>query len=224
MLLGVLVVACSGLALTELLTPSVADASARVAALDASHHTHPVSVVATDRIALATVAAEDERFYSHHGIDTLGALRALWGRITGVDLGGSTLDQQLAKNLYTVNDSGFSGSISDAALALKLEGHYTKAAILSMYVDVVYYGHGYFGIAAASMGYFGVPVDRLTWAQAAMLAGLPQAPSLLDPIRNPALAKQREDYVLSRLAATGVLSEAAADAAAAAPLSLRPVA
>jgi membrane peptidoglycan carboxypeptidase len=65
-----------------------------------------VLVVATDRIALATVAAEDERFYSHHGIDTLGALRALWGRITGVDLGGSTLDQQLAKNLYTVKIPG----------------------------------------------------------------------------------------------------------------------
>jgi membrane peptidoglycan carboxypeptidase len=93
-----------------------------------------------------------------------------------------------------------------------------------MYVDVVYYGHGYYGIAAASTGYFGVPVDRLTWAQAAMLAGLPQAPSLLDPFRNPALAKQRQDYVLGRMAASGVLSETAADAAAAAPVSLRPVA
>ncbi len=100
------------MALAELLTPAVGDAAARVTAVDASHHSYPVNVASTDKIAIATVAAEDERFYSHHGIDTLGLLRAAWGGLTGVDRGGSTLDQQLAKNLYTNGQTGFLSRIS----------------------------------------------------------------------------------------------------------------
>lgn len=220
-LLCLLVVAGTTMALAELLTPAVGDAAARVTAVDASHHSHPVNVASTDKIAIATVAAEDERFYSHHGIDTLGLLRAAWGGLTGVDRGGSTLDQQLAKNLYTNGQTGFLSRISQVAIALKLEGHYTKTAILSMYVDAVYYGHGYYGITAASLGYFGVTVPQLSWPEAALLAGLPQAPSLLDPYHNLSLAKQRQQYVLSRLVATGKLTQAAADTAAHAPLVLQ---
>jgi membrane peptidoglycan carboxypeptidase len=140
------------LALTELLTPAVGDAPARVTALDAAHHSHPFDIAATDRIAMATVAVEDERFYSHHGIDTLGIVRAAWGGTTGTDLGGSTIDQQLAKTLYTNGDTGVLSRLSQAGIALKLEGHYTKTAILSMYLDAINYGHGYYGIAAAAPG------------------------------------------------------------------------
>jgi hypothetical protein len=111
-LLCLLVVAGTTMALAELLTPAVGDAAARVTAVDASHHSYPVNVASTDKIAIATVAAEDERFYSHHGIDTLGLLRAAWGGLTGVDRGGSTLDQQLAKNLYTNGQTGFLSRIS----------------------------------------------------------------------------------------------------------------
>jgi membrane peptidoglycan carboxypeptidase len=192
LLLSLLIIAAVGLALTELLTPAVGDAPSRVMALDAAHHSHPVDIAATDRIAMATVAVEDERFYSHHGIDTLGLVRAAWGGITGSDLGGSTIDQQLAKTLYTSGDTGLLSRLGQAGIALKLEGHYSKIAILSMYLDAVYYGHGYYGIAAASAGYFGVTVTQLTWSEAALLAGLPQAPSLLDPYRNLVAAQQRQ--------------------------------
>ena len=209
-------------ALVMLTAPGVLDAPARVAAVDTAHHSHPVDVTVSDRIAMATVAAEDERFYSHHGIDTPGLLRAAWGVVTRVDLGGSTIDQQLAKVLYTNGDAGFLSRVSQTAIALKLEAHYTKTAILSMYLDAVYYGHGYYGIAAASTGYFGVSVAQLTWPQAALLAGLPQAPSLLDPYRDLSLARQRQQYVLGRLVATGALTSAQAQAAALAPLALRP--
>jgi membrane peptidoglycan carboxypeptidase len=220
-LLVLITVTGIAVALSVRLTPAVDD-PARVAALDASHHSSAVSIDATDRVARATVAAEDERFYSHHGVDTLGLLRAAWGGATGVDLGGSTIDQQLAKVLYPDGRTGLLSGIRDVGLALKFEGHYTKAAILSMYLSAVYYGHGYYGIAAASAGYFGVTPSQLTWPEAALLAGLPQAPTLLDPYHNLALAKQRQGYVLSRLVATGMLTQPMADRIASTPLVLRP--
>jgi membrane peptidoglycan carboxypeptidase len=221
-LLGLLIIAGIVLALSVRLSPGVGDAPARVVALDASHHSSAVSIPSTDRIAMATVAAEDERFYRHHGIDTLGLLRAAWGRATGVDLGGSTIDQQLAKVLYADGRTGLLGGLRDVGIALMFEGQYTKAAILSMYLSAVYYGHGYYGIVAASAGYFGVTPSQLTWPEAALLAGLPQAPTLLDPYHNLALAKQRQGYVLSRLVATGMLTQPTADRIASTPLVLRP--
>ncbi len=221
-LLGILIIAGIVLALSIRLSPGVGDAPTRVLALDASHHSSAINVPSTDRIAMATVAAEDERFYSHHGIDTLGLLRAAWGGATGVDLGGSTIDQQLAKVLYADGDTGLLSGIRDVGIAVKFEAHYTKAAILSMYLNAVYYGHGYYGIVAASAGYFGVTPSQLTWPEAALLAGLPQAPTLLDPYHNLVLAKQRQGYVLSRLVATGMLTQPTADRIASALLVLRP--
>ena len=209
------------LAGAELGTPSVAGAPSRVAAIDRASGSIPVEVDPSWPIARAIVAAEDSGFYSDHGLDVAGIVRALWGRITGVDLGGSTITQQLAKAVYTEGGTGLGDRVLQVALALKLEGHYTKAAILSMYLSAVYYGHGYVGVLAASEGYFGLPPDRLSWAQASLLAGLPQAPTRLDPLRHLSLAKQRQAYVLGRLVATGVLTEAQADTADQAPLGLR---
>jgi membrane peptidoglycan carboxypeptidase len=107
-------------------------------------------------------------------------------------------------------------------MAVKLNFSYSKAQILQMYADVAYFGQNHYSLGAASCGYFGVTPARLTWSQAAMLAGLVQAPSAYDPLAHPALARQREVHVLSRLVATGTLSQRRASAALAEPLRLLP--
>ena len=219
--LAFLLVPGTVLAGAALVTPPVAGAPALVAAIDREHGSVPVPAEPSWRFSEASVAAEDDTFYSNDGIDVAGAGRALWGWFTGVDGGGSTITEQLAKVIYTGGRTGVPDRIAQVALALKLDGHYTKRAILSMYLSAVYFGNGYFGVLAASEGYFGVPPGQLSWAQASLLAGLPQAPSLLDPLQHLALAGQRQSYVLDRLVATGVLTRAQAAAAAAAPLGLR---
>jgi penicillin-binding protein 1A len=209
------------LAGAALATPPVSGAPALVATIDREHGSVPVPAEPSWRVSAAIVAAEDGTFYSNDGIDVPGAGRALWGWFTGVDGGGSTITEQLAKVLYTGGRTGVPDRIAQVALALKLDGHYTKPAVLSMYLSAIYFGNGYYGVLAASEGYFGIPPAQLSWAQASLLAGLPQAPSLLDPLQHPALAGQRQSYVLARLVATGVLTRAQAAAAAAAPLGLR---
>ena len=109
--------------------------------------------------------------------------------MTGVDEGGSTITEQLAKVIYTGGRTGITDRVAQVALALKLDGHFTKAAVLSMYLSAIYFGHGYYGVLAASEGYFGRLPDQLSWAQASLLAGLPQAPSLLDPLQHLAAAR-----------------------------------
>jgi hypothetical protein len=209
------------LAATLLVAPPVQDAPARVAAIDAAHHAVPVEAQPSWRVVRAVVAAEDSSFYTNHGVDLPGLARALWGRVIGRDLGGSTISEQLAKVVYEQGRTSFLDRLSEVALALKLRGQYSPEAVLSMYLSAIYYGHGYFGVMAASEGYFGVPPDRLSWGQAAMLAGLPQSPTNLDPLRHLAAARRRQSYVLDQLVDTGVLTSAQARAAAAAPLGLR---
>jgi penicillin-binding protein 1A len=209
------------LAAVEVVSPSVADAPARVAAIDEAHGSAPIDADPSWRVSEAIVAAEDAGFYSNHGIELPALARAIWGQVIGVDEGGSTITQQLAKVLYTSGDTSAVSRVVQVALALKLEGHYSKQAILSMYLSAIYFGHGYYGILAASEGYFGVTPDQLTWAQASLLAGLPQAPSLLDPLVNLDLATARQAYVLHRLVVTGVLTQQEANGASVAPLGLR---
>jgi membrane peptidoglycan carboxypeptidase len=209
------------LAGAELATPSVADAPARVAAIDQAHHTEPITVDPSWKVAQAIVAAEDDSFSSNHGVDIPGMIRALWGKVIGVDLGGSTITEQLAKTIYEGGQSGLLERVSEVALALKIRGHYSAPAVLSMYMDAIYYGDGYYGLLAASEGYFGLLPNRLSWAQAALLAGLPQAPTLLDPFQDLGLAKRRQAYVLGRLVDLGVLTPAEASSAESAPLHLR---
>ncbi|PZR79688.1 MAG: hypothetical protein DLM65_10095 [Candidatus Aeolococcus gillhamiae] len=209
------------LALASVTTPSVDDAATRVTVLDTAHGSVPVPVSAAERIAVAVVAAEDGRFYSHHGVDTLGVVRALWGRLTGTDAGGSTLDQQLAHVVYEPAASGVWARVDEVAISLKLEGHYSKQAILDLYLNAVYFGHGYYGIGAASRGYFGITPAQLSWGQAALLAGLLQAPSQLDPIQHLTAALARRQYVFGRLVDTGALTAARARQLEADPLALR---
>jgi penicillin-binding protein 1A len=211
----------SVLAGAELATPQVGGAPALVAAIDRAHGTVPIAVDPAWRVSQAAVAAEDSGFYSNPGVDGAGIARALWGFVTGTDEGGSTITEQLAKVIYDGGRTGITDRVAEVALALKLNGHFTKAAILSMYLSAIYFGNGYYGVLAASEGYFGLAPGQLSWGQAALVAGLPQAPSLLDPLQDLAAARQRQSYVLDRLVATGALTHAQASAAAAAPLGLR---
>ena len=219
--LALLLIPAAVLAGAEMVTPAVSGAPALVTAIDRAHGSAPVPAEPSWRVSEAMVAAEDGTFYSNDGIDAAGLGRALWGWLTGVDGGGSTITEQLAKVLYTNGRTGVPDRVAQVALALKLDGHYTKTAVLSMYLSAIYFGNGDYGVLAASEGYFGLSPDRLSWGQASLLAGLPQAPSLLDPLQHLALARQRQAYVLDRLVSSGVLTRARAAAAAAAPLDLR---
>lgn len=204
------------------LTPSVDQAELRVAAVLAARHVADVNDPVPARFAAALIATEDARFYTHRGIDGIGVLRNLASVMTGAsqDAGGSTLDQQLAKQLNLVDPRTALATPEQVVLAVKLDSVYSKAQILEMYSSVVYFGQGFYGLDSASRGYFGVPPLRLSWGQAALLAGLVQAPSADNPLIHPDAARQRQRDVLDRLVATGVLSATQAAAAAAAPLDL----
>jgi penicillin-binding protein 1A len=135
------------------------------------------------------------------------------------DPGGSTIGQQLAKQIYG-QGTGLSASLRELALGVKLSVSYSPTRVLAMYLNVVYYGNHDWGDVAAARGYFGLAPDRLDWAQAAMLAGLPQAPSAYDPLRHFALAKQRQLHVLTQLVANHDLTREQAQAAYREPLKL----
>src|SRR5580704_3585931 len=205
-LLVCLIALATALEVNVLTDPNVATAPAIVAAGDRAHGSAPVAIAPSDRIAQALVAAEDDTFYSNNGVDDVALLRAFWGFVTGKDLGGSTIEMQLAHMLYPAVTEGFWGRVRRVSIALEFDTRYTKGAILSMYLSAVYFGHGFYGIGAASRGYFGVTPSQLNWAQAAMLAGLVQAPSSLDPFRHLAAAEARMSYVLQRLVSDGRLS------------------
>nr|WP_239028537.1 biosynthetic peptidoglycan transglycosylase [Pseudonocardia acidicola] len=206
-----------------LATPSVADLPSRAAGDAAAHHSVDPGVAPTpDRVVQALVATEDSRFFQHPGVDPVGAVRGVIGALRGDDTaGGATLDQQLAKVVYTPGAAGTGAKLEQIVLGVKIDHTYSKQQILQDYLGIVYFGHGYYGLSAAAQGYFGVDPAELSWAQASVLAGLVQAPSAYDPVRHLDLAKLRQRHVLDRLVATGVLTPAAADATFAAPLGLR---
>jgi len=201
-------------------TPSAGNAEQLVQAQDAAHHVVYPGPPVPARFAESLVATEDKRFYSEPGIDLYAVVRVAAGYVTGHGIqGGATLYQQLAKLLYTHGQSNASDEAEQIALAVKLYLGYSRPQILQMYADVVYFGNNYYGLAAASCGYFGVQPADLSWPQAAMLAGLVQGPSLDDPLTHPANARTREVHVVGRLVATGKLTEAQGKAALAVPLS-----
>jgi len=202
-------------------TPSVRTAPALARAIDRAHHAAYPGPLVPQRFAAALTATEDHRFYSEPGFDPIAIGRVIVGRVTGQpDQGGATLYQQLAKMLYTQGRSGMAVEAEQIALGIKLDLTYPKGEILRMYADVAYFGHGYYGLAAASCGYFGVVPAGLTWPQAALLAGLMQAPSADSPVGHLAMARAREAHVLGRLVATGRLTAAQAARAYRAPLHL----
>ena len=149
----------------------------------------------------AFVAIEDRRFYSHYGIDPIGIVRALTANILhrSVSQGGSTITQQLAKNLFLTQERTLTRKVQEAALALWLERKFSKTQILEMYLNRVYFGAGAYGIEAAAQRYFDKPASKLSVAEAATLAGLVRSPSRLAPSRNPDGAERRAQVVLAAM-------------------------
>jgi membrane peptidoglycan carboxypeptidase len=220
---AVVAVLAAAVALLFALTPSAGQATALARQQAAEHHVPYPGPPVPDYFARAQVATEDHRFYTDPGVDPLALGRVVVSWVTGrKDQGGSTLDQQLAKNLFTSGHSGFSQDIEQLVMAIKLNHAYRRSDILRLYAEIAYYGHGYYGLAAASCGYFGVPPARLTLVQAAMLAGAVNAPTYDDPLVYPAQARARLVHVLARMAAVGYLTGAQHDAALKEPLNLSP--
>jgi membrane peptidoglycan carboxypeptidase len=204
------------------LTPSVGDAPRRVAAFLAAHDAPALQGAVPARLSEALIATEDSRFRSNPGIDPISLLRAPVALVSGGDAGGATLEQQLAKNLYENGaNAGGTEKAAEAVLALKLDSNFSKDEILRLYLDDGYYGHGFYGLTAATRGYFGVDPAQLTEAQASLLAGLFQAPSAYDPVLHPDAARARQAHVLDRLVAVGALTRAQATAVGRQPWGLR---
>jgi penicillin-binding protein 1A len=174
----------------------------------------------------AFIAIEDRRFYSHHGVDPWGILRAAVANLShrGVSQGGSTLTQQLAKNLFLTQERTLARKLQEVELAIWLERKYSKAEILELYLNRVYFGSGAYGVEAASQRYFGKPAKSVTIPEAAMLAGLVKSPSRLAPNRNPEGAEKRAQTVLAAMAEAKFISEAQAKASIGHPaISVKPV-
>src|SRR2546423_6840645 len=173
----------------------------------------------------ATIAIEDRRFYEHGALDWLGIVRALYADIQAgrVVQGGSTITQQLVRNLYIKKKSQTLGrKATEACLAIKLAREKSKAWILNAYVNQVYYGNHAYGIEAAAQTYYSKPSRKLSLTEAAMLAGLPQAPSVFDPFHRPAQAIARRDEVLrAMLASRDITSSQYANATAQRNLRLK---
>jgi membrane peptidoglycan carboxypeptidase len=172
----------------------------------------------------ALVATEDERFYQNHGIDLIGIARALPYDLVHLSFaqGASTITDQLGKLLYlNGNDHTLWRKLEDLALALRISTRYSKEQVLDAYLNSAYFGHGAYGIEAASERYFGVSPNRLTLAQGSLLAGLVQAPTAYDPLLHPRAARRRQVEVLQSLVRDGYATSEQATHALARPLALR---
>jgi penicillin-binding protein 1A len=171
----------------------------------------------------AILAAEDERFYSHGGVDTLGVLRAAVSNLIsrGVKEGASTITMQVARNFFLSSEKTFTRKINEALLAIKIEHALSKNEILELYINHIFLGQRAYGFAAASQIYFGKPLSKINVAEAAMLAGLPKAPSIYNPVVNPKRAKLRQQYVLGRMKTLGYISSEAYQSAIAQHLTIK---
>jgi penicillin-binding protein 1A len=171
----------------------------------------------------AIIAAEDERFYSHPGIDYIGVMRAAYANLVagGRRQGASTITMQVARNFFLSSEKTLTRKLYEALLAFKIEHSLTKEQILELYVNQIYLGQRAYGFGAASQIYFGKALEHLNLGEIAMLAGLPKAPSMYNPIANPQRAKQRQQYVLRRMSELGYITSAQFDEALKAPLRAR---
>jgi penicillin-binding protein 1A len=183
----------------------------------------PLSQMPRDLIR-AFVAAEDARFFEHRGIDYRRILAAAFRNIEALDVvqGGSTITQQIAKSFFLTSEKSFSRKVKEAILAQRIEHYLTKNEILHLYLNQIYLGEGSYGVAAAAKTYFGKPVEKLTLAESALLAGLPPAPNNLSPLRHPKKARERQLYVLHRLLERGMITPEQAKRAELEEIRLRP--
>ena len=157
----------------------------------------------------AVVAVEDHRFYDHGPIDFIAIGRAIWVNVTNFELreGGSTITQQLAKNVILSQDETATRKLGEIVAAFDIEKNYSKDDILTLYVNTCYFGEGDYGIYDASMGYYNKEPKDLTLDEATMLAGVPNAPSVYAPTVNPDLAKKRQEHVLNKMVEYGYISK-----------------
>ena len=157
----------------------------------------------------AVVSVEDHRFYDHFGLDLIAIGRAVVNDIKAGRYveGGSTITQQLAKNLYYSQEKTMSRKAAEVFLALEIEQKYTKDEILELYVNSIYFGDGYYSVGEASEGYFGKPASEMNDYECTLLAGVPNAPSKYAPSKNLALAEKRQQKVISRMEACGYITE-----------------
>jgi penicillin-binding protein 1A len=157
----------------------------------------------------AILAAEDERFYQHRGVDYVGVARAALSNFAsgGVRQGASTITMQVARNFFLSKERTLTRKFNEMLLAFKIESSLTKDQILQLYVNQIFLGQRAYGFAAAAQIYFGKPLDKLTLAEYAMLAGLPKAPSRFNPIVNPKRAELRQRYVLRRMRELGTITD-----------------
>jgi membrane peptidoglycan carboxypeptidase len=201
--------------------PTVADAP-RIAQALMRMHGEGIAMPVPYRLARAVIAIEDEHFEENVVLNVLtGVGRAAVAVVEGqTNPGGATIDQQLAKALYGQR-AGVLGVLRQIALGVKLGLGYSHREILAMYLNVNYLGHGFWGVRQAAQGYFHTAPGDLSWAQAALLAGLLQAPSAYDPLLHPALARARRAEVLAQLATNHDLTAAQAAAAGRAALTRR---
>jgi membrane peptidoglycan carboxypeptidase len=218
-----IVIAAVGVGFLWVDTPSAGDATQLAQAQAAQHGIAYPGPPVPANFARPLIATEDKRFYSEPGVDVLAVGRVAWSEVTGgSDQGGATLEQQLAKLLYTPVQTGFDAELKQVVLAFKIDSSYSKQQILALYAEVAYYGHGFYGLQQASCGYFGHPAADLTVTQGAMLAGVVNAPSLDDPIADPVSARQRLAHVISRMVAVGDLTASQGNAALSASLGIVP--
>lgn len=170
----------------------------------------------------AVIAVEDERFYAHRGVDVRGTLRAVWRNVRAGELveGGSTITQQLARNLFLTQKRQVSRKLAEMMLALEIERRLTKQEILERYLNQVYFGQGAYGVEMAARVYFGKRAKDLTLAESALLVGLIRAPSIYTPYQNMKLAKERQLVVLRRMAELGNITPAQAQKVSDQPIRL----
>ncbi|MDQ7989086.1 MAG: penicillin-binding protein 1A [Candidatus Dactylopiibacterium sp.] len=174
-----------------------------------------------DLLKHAILAAEDDRFFEHAGVDVAGLVRATALNLVGSSRqGGSTITMQVARNFYLSREKTISRKLYEILLSLKIEHSLTKNQILEVYVNQIYLGQRAYGFASAARTYYGKSLPELSTAEAAMLAGLPKAPSKYNPVVNPARATARQAYVLRRMAELGFITQAQYDEARKAPLAL----
>lgn len=188
--------------------------------LDRSHYTR-IDEIPTS-MQQAVVAVEDKRFYDHHGFDIEGIMRATLVNLQQgeIDEGASTITQQLVKNLFLTHERSFGRKAEEFLLSLAMEFNYSKDEILEMYLNTIYYGSNFYGIEEAAEGYFGKRPSELQLPEAAMLAGLPNAPSLYSPYVDFMMAKKRQFVVLDAMVRAGYIDKTIAEDAKIKPIYL----
>jgi penicillin-binding protein 1A len=188
---------------------------------------YPVNIEEVpQRLKQAFLAAEDARFYKHHGVDYKGTARAIWLLATTNDRrvpGGSTITQQVARQFFLSQEYSYKRKLAEMMLAMRIENELSKDEIFELYLNKSFFGHRSYGVAAAAEFYYGKKLNELSLDEMASLAAIPKFPSTANPLTNPARAKERRDvYILQRMAQLKYISQAEADVAKAVPMHARP--